>query len=488
MKLFLTRKKVCENAHFLCDFAHTTQKNNPYLCPVMNKKGKILIIDDNEDVLFALHLLLDSHVEKVRITTEPSRIDFFMRTFEPDVILLDMNFNRDAISGEEGFECLEQILSIDSEAVVIFMTAYADTEKAVRAIKAGATDFISKPWEKEKLLSTLFAALKLRESQQKVKLLKEQVVALSGQDEDKPEMIGESAVMKQVFNTIYKLSDTDANILILGENGTGKDLVARSIRFFSARKDRPFVSIDLGSIPETLFESELFGHEKGAFTDARTAKAGRMETAANGTLFLDEIGNLSPSMQSKLLTAIEKKEISRIGSTKTRPIDTRLICATNANIHQMVLDGSFRQDLLYRINTIEIHIPPLRERGEDIILLAEHFIERYAHKYKKDIKGITRDGKLKLKKYSWPGNVRELQHAIERAIILSDGGWLTPASFMLQPPAESKTGLEDILNLEKLKATAIEIAMKRAKGNVSQAAELLGITRYALYRYLEKTE
>lgn len=488
MKLFLTRKKVCENAHFLCDFAHTTQKNNPYLCPVMNKKGKILIIDDNEDVLFALHLLLDPHVEKVRITTEPSRIDFFMRTFEPDVILLDMNFNRDAISGEEGFECLEQILSIDSEAVVIFMTAYADTEKAVRAIKAGATDFISKPWEKEKLLSTLFAALKLRESQQKVKLLKEQVVALSGQDEDKPEMIGESAVMKQVFNTIYKLSDTDANILILGENGTGKDLVARSIRFFSARKDRPFVSIDLGSIPETLFESELFGHEKGAFTDARTAKAGRIETAANGTLFLDEIGNLSPSMQSKLLTAIEKKEISRIGSTKTRPIDTRLICATNANIHQMVLDGSFRQDLLYRINTIEIHIPPLRERGEDIILLAEHFIERYAHKYKKDIKGITRDGKLKLKKYSWPGNVRELQHAIERAIILSDGGWLTPASFMLQPPAESKTGLEDILNLEKLKATAIEIAMKRAKGNVSQAAELLGITRYALYRYLEKTE
>lgn len=454
----------------------------------MNKKGKILIIDDNEDVLFALHLLLDPHVEKVRITTEPSRIDFFMRTFEPDVILLDMNFNRDAISGEEGFECLEQILSIDSEAVVIFMTAYADTEKAVRAIKAGATDFISKPWEKEKLLSTLFAALKLRESQQKVKLLKEQVVALSGQDEDKPEMIGESAVMKQVFNTIYKLSDTDANILILGENGTGKDLVARSIRFFSARKDRPFVSIDLGSIPETLFESELFGHEKGAFTDARTAKAGRMETAANGTLFLDEIGNLSPSMQSKLLTAIEKKEISRIGSTKTRPIDTRLICATNANIHQMVQDGTFRQDLLYRINTIEIHIPPLRERGEDIILLAEHFIERYAHKYKKDIKGITRDGKLKLKKYSWPGNVRELQHAIERAIILSDGGWLTPASFMLQPPAESKTGLEDILNLEKLKATAIEIAMKRAKGNVSQAAELLGITRYALYRYLEKTE
>jgi transcriptional regulator with PAS, ATPase and Fis domain len=244
----------------------------------------------------------------------------------------------------------------------------------------------------------------------------------------------------------------------------------------------------LGSIPETLFESELFGYEKGAFTDARSPKAGRMETAADGTLFLDEIGNLSLPMQSKLLTAIEKKEISRIGSTKTRPINTRLICATNANIHQMVQEGTFRQDLLYRINTIEIHIPPLRERGEDILLLAEHFMLRYAHKYKKNIKGITREGKQKLMRYSWPGNVRELQHAIERAVILSDGGWLAPASFLLQPKSENKTDLEGILNLEKLKATAIEMAMKRAGGNVSQAAEMLGITRYALYRHLEKLE
>lgn len=488
MKVILGDLKVCDFAHILCEIAHTTQKNIPYLCRMMNKKGKILIVDDNEDVLFALHLLLEPHVEKVRVTTEPSRIDFFMRTFEPDVILLDMNFNLDAISGQEGFDCLERILSIDSEAVVIFMTAYADAEKAVRAIKSGATDFISKPWEKEKLLGTLFSALKLRESQQKVKQLKEQVVALSGQDEEKPEMIGESSVMKQVFNTIYKLSDTDANILILGENGTGKDLVARTLRFFSARKNQPFVSIDLGSIPETLFESELFGYEKGAFTDARSPKAGRMETAADGTLFLDEIGNLSLPMQSKLLTAIEKKEISRIGSTKTRPINTRLICATNANIHQMVQEGTFRQDLLYRINTIEIHIPPLRERGEDILLLAEHFMLRYAHKYKKNIKGITREGKQKLMRYSWPGNVRELQHAIERAVILSDGGWLAPASFMLQPQSDNKTGLEGILNLEKLKAAAIEMAMKRAGGNVSQAAEMLGITRYALYRHLEKLE
>ena len=454
----------------------------------MNKEGKILIVDDNEDVLFALHLLLEPHVEKVKVTTQPSRIEHFMKSFEPDIILLDMNFNRDAISGQEGFDYLEQILKIDSEAIVIFMTAYADTEKAVKAIKAGATDFISKPWEKEKLLATLSSAFKLKESQRKVKQLKEQVVALSGQCEQIPEIIGKSPAMQEVFNIIHKLTETDANILILGENGTGKDLVARSLRFFSTRKERPFVTIDLGSIPETLFESELFGYEKGAFTDARTAKAGRMETATNGTLFLDEIGNLSLSMQSKLLTAIEKKEISRIGSTKTHPIDVRLICATNANIHQMIQEGNFRQDLLYRINTIEIHIPPLRERGEDILLLADHFMHRYIHKYKKNIKGINREAKQKLMRYTWPGNVRELQHAIERAVILSEGGWLTPANFMLQPQSEKKNDLEEILNLEQLKTKAIERAMQLTHGNVSQAAELLGITRYALYRYLEKID
>ena len=447
-----------------------------------------MVIDDNEDVLFALNLLLEPHVEKVKVTTLPSNIERFMKTFQPDVVLLDMNFSRDAISGQEGFDCLEQILGIDPDAVVIFITAYADTEKAVRAIKAGAVDFISKPWEKEKLLATLSSALRLRESQQKVKQLKEQVVALSRQGGAQPEMIGESPAMKQVLNTIYKLSDTDANILILGENGTGKDLVARSLRYFSSRNDRPFVNIDLGSIPETLFESELFGYERGAFTDARTSKAGRMETASGGTLFLDEIGNLSPAMQSKLLTAIEKKELSRIGSTRTIPIDVRLICATNANIHQMVAEGTFRQDLLYRINTIEIHIPPLRERGEDILLLANHFLQRYAHKYKKNVKGITREGRQKLMKYHWPGNVRELQHAMERAVILADSSWLAPGSFMLQPQVEKKTGLENILNLEKLKEAAIDRAMVLAKGNVSQAAEMLGITRYALYRQLEKME
>lgn len=452
----------------------------------MEKKGKIFIVDDNEDVLFALNLLLEPYVEKVKVTTQPSRIEHFMTTFEPDVILLDMNFSRDAISGQEGFDCLKQILGIDSEAVVLFMTAYADTEKAVRAIKAGATDFIPKPWEKEKLLATLSSAVKLRQSRREIKNLQAKVEALSGQDKEVPLMIGQSKVMQEVFTTIRRLSETDANILILGENGTGKDLVARSLRFFSPRQQAPFVTIDLGSVPESLFESELFGYEKGAFTDARKAKAGRMEVASGGTLFLDEIGNLSLSVQSKLLTAIEKRQISRLGATKTLPINVRLICATNANIHQMVEEGTFRQDLLYRINTIEIHIPPLRERGDDIILLAEHFLQKYAHKYKKEIQGLTREAKQKLLRYGWPGNVRELQHAIERAVILSQYAWLRPDDFILTIQSEKKSALDEILNLEELEQKAIQRALKKAAGNVSSAAEMLGITRYALYRKMEK--
>ena len=452
----------------------------------MDAKGKILIVDDNEDVLFALNLLLEPHVEKVKVTTQPSRIEHFMKTFEPDVILLDMNFRRDAISGQEGFDCLNQILGMDPEAVVLFMTAYADTEKAVRAIKAGATDFIPKPWEKEKLLATLSSAVKLRQSRREVKQLQARVEALSGQDKDVPLMIGKSKVMQEVFTTIRKLSETDANILILGENGTGKDLVARSLRFFSPRQQAQFITIDLGSVPESLFESELFGYEKGAFTDARKAKAGRMEVASGGTLFLDEIGNLSLSMQSKLLTAIEKRRISRLGATSFIPIDVRFICATNANIRQMVEEGNFRQDLLYRINTIEIHIPPLREREEDVLLLADHFLEKFAHKYKKNIQGLTREAKQKLMRYSWPGNVRELQHAIERAVILSQYAWLRPDDFMLTPQQEKNGPLDEILNLEELELRAIKRALKRCAGNVSSAAELLGITRYALYRKMEK--
>ena len=477
----------CANPHSKCAETHTFYKQIMFIFADMEKKGKILIVDDNEDVLFALNLLLQPYVEKVKVTTQPSKIEGYMQSFEPDVILLDMNFKRDAISGQEGFDCLAQILRIDEEAVVLFMTAYADTEKAVRAIKAGATDFISKPWEKDKLLATLSSALKLRESQREVKALREKVAVLGGGADDLPEMVGKSPEMMEVFETIQKLSETDANILILGENGTGKDLVARALRYYSPRSNAPFSTIDLGSIPESLFESELFGYEKGAFTDARQDKAGRMEAAAGGTLFLDEIGNLSLPMQSKLLTAIEKRQISRLGSTKMVPVDVRLICATNANILKMVEEGIFRQDLLYRINTIEINIPPLRERGEDILLLADHFLQHFAHKYKKNVKSVNREAKQKLMRYSWPGNVRELQHAIERAVILSEGGSLGPDDFLLRPAQEMGGGLDEILNLEQLERTAIDRAMRRCSGNVSQAAELLGITRYALYRKLEKS-
>lgn len=452
----------------------------------VNKLGKILIVDDNEDVLFALNLLLEPYTEKIKVATTPDRIEHFMTTFQPDLILLDMNFSCDAISGQEGFESLKQILKIDPQAIVIFMTAYADTDKAVRAIKAGATDFIPKPWEKEKLLATLTSGMRLRHSQREVNILKEQVELLSGQNSSEGDIIGESPAMQEVFTTINKLSSTDANILILGENGTGKDVIARLLYRCSPRYGKPFVTIDLGSIPEQLFESELFGFEKGAFTDAKKSKAGRMEVATNGTLFLDEIGNLSLPMQSKLLTAIEKRQINRLGGTQTVPIDVRLICATNADIRQLVDEGNFRQDLLYRINTIEIHIPPLRERGNDIILLAEYFLQRYARKYKKDMRGLTREAKNKLLKYAWPGNVRELQHTIERAVILGDGSLLKPENFLFHASPKQRKEEEMILNLEQLERQTIEKAMKLSEGNISRAAEYLGITRFALYRKLEK--
>lgn len=452
----------------------------------MEEKGKILIIDDNEDVLFALNLLLEPFMAKIKVTTQPGRVEHFLRTFGPDVILLDMNFRRDAVSGQEGFEWLERILAVDPKAVVILMTAYSDTDKAVRAIKAGATDFVSKPWETEKLLATLSSAVKLSHSRKEVGRLRERMDALRG--DDLPELIGDSPAISRVRETIRKLADTDANILVTGENGTGKDLVARLLRHFSPRRDEVFVTIDLGSIPEQLFESELFGYEKGAFTDARRAKPGRMEAASGGTLFLDEIGNLSLPMQAKLLTAIEKRRITRLGAVEPIPIDVRLICATNANLREQVGDGLFRQDLLYRINTIELAIPPLRERGTDILLLAEHFLTLYNRKYKKAIRGLNHEAGAKLMKYPWPGNVRELQHVLERAVILAEGAWLRPTDFPLYAAARERSDAADEgdLNLERLERKAIERAMRQSKGNVTYAAELLGITRFSLYRKMEK--
>ena len=450
----------------------------------MQQKGKILIIDDNEDVLFALNLLLEPHFDSIRVSADPETIPRFMEQYRPDVILLDMNFRRDASSGQEGFDWLQRILEIDPQAVVVFMTAYADTEKAVQAVKAGATDFIPKPWERDKLFATLTSAMRLRASRNEVYILKKQVTALRQEPMD--EVIGKSGAMQGVFAMIDKLSETDANILILGENGTGKDLVARAIYNNSPRAGKIFTSIDLGSIPETLFESELFGYEKGAFTDAKKEKPGRMEAASGGTLFLDEIASLSLPMQAKMLTAIEKKQIARLGANHTIPIDVRFICATNSDIYQDVGDGLFRQDLLYRINTIELHIPPLRERGNDIILLAEYFMRRFAMKYKKNVQSLEKGTMKKLMAYHWPGNVRELQHAVERALILMEGRSLKADDFILQSSQSHKRKADELLNLEALEAQAIKNAMEQAENNVHEAAKLLGISRFALYRKLKK--
>lgn len=451
----------------------------------MDNKGKILIVDDNEDVLFALNALLYPYTEKIKVTTIPEKIEKYIDEFQPDVILLDMNYQRDTVSGKEGFFWLDKILQTDPQAVVILMTAYADTEKAVQAIKAGATDFISKPWENEKLLATVFSGIKLRESTKQVDSLKTQIEILNTPKIDN-DIIGESEPMQKMFSLIEKLSNTDANILILGENGTGKDLIARTIYQNSPRSKSIFVSIDLGSVAESLFEAELFGYEKGAFTDAKKDKPGRMEIASGGTLFLDEIGNLSLPMQAKMLTAIEKKSITRLGSTKNIAIDVRFICATNTDIYQAVEDGEFRQDLLYRINTIEIHIPPLRERGNDILLLAEYFLDKYTHKYKKDTQRLSQDIKKKLLSYNWPGNVRELQNAIERAVILSSGKVLKIEDFTFSATDSRKSKNHENLNLEEIERDAIEKALKISNGNLNKAAEMLGISRFALYRKINK--
>ena len=442
----------------------------------MECKGKILIVDDNEDVLLSLNMLLRPWTDAIRAITKPERIIEFMDYFCPDVILLDMNFSRDNISGEEGYEWLARILEHDPTSVVIFMTAYVNTEKTVRAIKAGAVDFIPKPWDNKKMLETIHSAVDLKRSR----------IAAKSSTDDKREkgneewnFIGESTPIRELKNRIARVAPTDANVLITGENGSGKDVVAHELHRLSTRSKRPLVSIDLGCIPEHLFESELFGYEKGAFTGASTAKAGRIEEADGGTLFLDEIGNLTPAMQQKLLTVIEKREVSRIGSTKVKKIDIRIVAATNANLRARVADGTFREDLLYRLNTIELHLPPLRERGSDIMLLAHHFLKKYAQKYGSNIDSFSADDERRLLSYPFPGNVRELQHSIERLVIDPEAPFLTNSTVVKQQEQES-------LNLEELERRAIRKALVQSNGNMSIAAELLGITRYALYRRIDK--
>ena len=441
----------------------------------MEKKGKILIVDDNEDVLLSLNMLLKPYVEGIRVINTPERIIGMMDSFMPDVIMLDMNFHRDAISGEEGYEWLKKILAHNPKSVVLFITAYVDTEKAVRAIKAGAIDFIPKPWDRNKLLDTVKSAVELSRER----------------NLDSSDLIGECPAMKELKAQMMRVAATDANVLITGENGTGKDVVAHALHLLSDRARKPFVNIDLGCIPENLFESELFGYEKGAFTDARNAKEGRIETADGGTLFLDEIGNLNLPMQQKLLTVIEKRETQRIGSNKVSRVDVRILAATNANLREKVGEGAFRQDLFYRLNTIELHLPPLRERGEDIVLLAEYFLKIYSGKYSVGDVWLGASAKQKLLKHTWPGNVRELQHCIERAIVLGDKTELAAEDIRLEDSVvASRTSSGSIkvdsLNLQTLEREAIKRAISLSNGNLTQAAELLGITRFALYRKIDK--
>ncbi len=444
------------------------------------------MIDDDEDVLLAAKMLLKKQSHHVIIEKNPNKIPFLLNNDTYDVILLDMNFSKDITSGKEGFHWLGQILERDPNAVVILITAFGDVEMAVKALKQGATDFILKPWQNEKLVATISTAIRLKKSYNQVdrlrkakEMLEEQISRPFG------EIIGQSPAIHDVFALIDKVAKTDANVLILGENGTGKELIARAIHQRSLRKDNSFVSVDMGAITETLFESELFGHKKGAFTDAREDRPGRFELASGGTLFLDEIGNLSLSLQSKLLSALQSRQVTRVGANQAVSVDIRLICATNMPLAKMVQEGTFRQDLLYRINTVEIHVPPLGDRVEDIPLLADHYLNHYAKKYHKVVARIAPEAMDKLKRYAWPGNIRELQHAIERAVIMTDSDTLQETDFLLSRSLSS-TSTANTLNLDEVEKAAIAKALQMHSGNISKAADELGLTRASLYRRMEK--
>ncbi|MBX2969546.1 MAG: sigma-54-dependent Fis family transcriptional regulator [Cyclobacteriaceae bacterium] len=453
------------------------------------KHGKILIVDDNEDLLKAAKMFLKRHFAQVDIEKNPEAIPALMNNEDYDVILLDMNFTKDVSSGSEGYYWLGKILELDPSAVVVLITAYGDVQMAVKAIKAGATDFVLKPWENEKLLATLYSSMRLRESRDQIETLKIKNQEINQELNKRfSEIIGQSTTMQRIFQTIDRVAQTDANVLILGENGTGKELIARAIHKNSSRSHENFVGVDLGSITETLFESELFGHKKGAFTDAKEDRAGRFELANGGTLFLDEIGNLSMPLQAKLLTVLQNRRVSRVGANKETAINIRLISATNMPLYDMVKENRFRQDLLYRINTIEIEIPPLRERLEDIPLLANHFLKYYAEKYDKSVSKISDAAAVRMHKHPWPGNIRELQHAIERAVILSNNAVLQPEDFNLStagPKEDGQLSLEQY-NLEEVEKLLIRKVLKKYNGNITQAAAELGLTRSSLYRRLEK--
>jgi len=452
-------------------------------------QATILIIDDDEDVLLSAKLLLKKQYTNIITRTNPKEINQLISTEPVDVVILDMNYRIGFNDGKEGMYWLKHVLGINPKMIVILMTAYGEVELAVDAIKKGAFDFILKPWSNEKFLATIHAGIELSKSNHKISILESTNEALEKNIDQKfGVVIGKSDAMQDVMNTIAKVSPTDASILILGENGIGKQHLARKIHKQSERKNGPFIHVDLGSLSENLFESELFGHKRGAFTDAHEDKPGRFEMAENGTLFLDEIGNLPFNLQSKLLTVLQDRKVSRLGEGIERPFNTRLLFATNAPLNQWVAEGKFRQDLLFRINTVEIEIPPLRKRPEDVDEFVIYYLNFFKSKYHKSHLKISDEAMKMLRSHHWPGNVREIQHTIERGVIMSDGQEIKGTDFNLTTiPATKSTSAEfDDLNLQNIEKILVQKALEKHEGNISKAAKELGLTRAALYRRLEK--
>lgn len=452
----------------------------------MKQNSKILIVDDDKQVLKTLEFLLETEYKQIKTINNPNLIPSLLRDEAFDVVLLDMNFTKGQNTGNEGFYWLNRIFKADKDAIVILITAYGDVELAVRAIREGATDFILKPFDNDKLLATIHSALSLRKSKNQIQKLKQTQQIITSDIEKKQSIIkGTSPIMEQVYSSVKKVAKTDANVLILGENGTGKEVIAREIHRLSPRSNETFIHVDLGSIQDTLFESELFGHKKGAFTDAKEDRTGRLEIANNGTLFLDEIGNIPLPLQAKLLTTIQNREVFPLGSNHAIKLNVRLISATNKSIEKLIENELFREDLYYRINTIVIEMPPLRDRGEDIILLADHFLKQFSAKYNMLNLKFSKSTYDQLKNYDWPGNVRELQHTIEKAVIMCETNIITPETLMLKP---GKTILSEDqpLKLEEIEKQAIIKALDNNNWVLSFAAKELGVARQTMYNKMKK--
>jgi len=445
--------------------------------------ARLLIADDQRDVLEALRLLLKPEGFAVETATSPSGVLDALQLREFDAILIDLNYTRDTTSGQEGLDLLTRIQAIDSTLPVIVMTAWGSVDVAVEAMRRGARDFVQKPWENARLLAVLRTQIELSGALRRSQRLEAENRLLRA--EGLPKFIANSEAMQPVLRLISSVGPSDANVLITGEHGSGKEVVARTLYGLSNRASRPLVAVNTGGLPEGIFESELFGHVKGAFTDAKADRIGRFELAHGGTLFLDEIANIPLSQQAKLLRVLETGEMERVGSSQTRRVDVRIISATNADLNQEVAAGRFRQDLLFRLNTVEIQLPGLRERRQDVPLLATYFLNRYAERYRKPIKKIDPAAMQAMLEYSWPGNVRELDHAIERAVLLSSGDAVRVSDLSLRAPREGAQRWED-LSLEEVESLLIRKAIDRYSGNISQAAEALGLSRSALYRRLQK--